>query len=274
MSREGFRTERRGDGAPVADISRAFFNYGFFPLPGSEGEGFVQLPFSASFYLSRQDRVRECDDMQKAEEALRDLGAHHSPTVDHSRSVAKLATAIAEELECREQELKAINIAALLHDLGKFSFPARVLNSPARISGEDSWMVRCHPIWGYRLTEMMQISSEITQIISQHHENERGDGYPDKLSDKEICWGAKIVKVADTASVLVLGRNYAPAVSVERALRIILGSNPPQEPVFNRRVAVACQRVFQDGFQFDQQPIAWADLPKLKETSSPCSIIG
>ncbi len=136
---------------------------------------------------------------------------------DHSRAVASLAVALARRLGVVGEELAHVELAALLHDVGKVAVPDRVLSKPGPLTDEERALVERHPVVGYELLRDLGIAGAATFVL-HHHERWDGTGYPHRLAGAEIPFGARIVLVADAFDALTSDRAHRPAVSVEAAI--------------------------------------------------------
>ncbi len=101
-----------------------------------------------------------------------------------------------------------MHTAGLLHDIGKFAFPDRILLAPNRISEADSQIVRQHPEQGARLVRAVQGYEEIADLILAHHERIDGLGYPRGLAGEEIPLLARMISVADVYDVITARDTY------------------------------------------------------------------
>lgn len=137
--------------------------------------------------------------------------------------MARLAGLIAEEMGLSEEEVRNIELAAPLHDIGKIAIPDSILMKPAALSEEETTLMRTHPKIGFDLLDGSQnrfIQLGAT-IALRHHERYDGSGYPDGLKGDEIPLVARIVTVADVFDALISPRPYKRAWSVEEALEYL-----------------------------------------------------
>jgi len=140
-------------------------------------------------------------------------------TGGHSRSVVALATAVGEQLELDQREMRRVELGALLHDVGKVSIPGDVVRKPGRLTDEEWALMRGHTIEGEkRLSEFGGLLGEVGSIVRSHHERWDGAGYPDGLTGADIPIAARIISVCDAFHAMTSDRPYRAAMSVPTAL--------------------------------------------------------
>ena len=139
-------------------------------------------------------------------------------TAGHQQRVAKLAVAIAQKLGLSEQEIDTIEMAALIHDIGKLYVPAELLNRPGKLTETEMGLIRTHPSAGFDIAKTIEFPGPIAQIILQHHERMDGTGYPGGLQDDEILLAARILAVADVVEAMMSHRPYRPAHSLDETI--------------------------------------------------------
>ncbi len=158
---------------------------------------------------------------------VRTLSLRDRMTARHSAAVARYAYAMATAAGCSEDELRIVHTAGLLHDIGKFAFPDRILLADRGLSEADLEIVRLHPIHGAELVRRIEGYDKIAAVILAHHERVDGTGYPYGLREQEIPTLARIISVADTYDVITARDTYRPPISNEAAiaeLRRVAGS--------------------------------------------------
>jgi len=142
-------------------------------------------------------------------------------TAGHQRRVTILACAIAEEMGLTEEQFDGLRLAGLIHDIGKITVPAEILNKPGRISELELNIIKTHPEAGYKVLKEIAFPWPVARIVLQHHERLNGSGYPQGLKDGEIMLEAKILAVADVVEAMASHRPYRPALGIEAALHEI-----------------------------------------------------
>jgi putative nucleotidyltransferase with HDIG domain len=119
-------------------------------------------------------------------------------TMYHSVNVSAISALIATWLKYPFEQVNAISLAGLLHDVGKSLLPPELLHKPYKLSPEEYEQYMKHVSYGYELvSKIPDISQSITAAVFQHHERRDGSGYPGGLTDDYIHPYAKIVAVAD-----------------------------------------------------------------------------
>lgn len=149
---------------------------------------------------------------------VRTLSLRDRFTARHSAAVARYAFTIAQAAGCSEDELRAIHTAALLHDIGKFAFPDRILMASGGLTDEDHTIVRAHPEHGADLVRSVQGLEEIASIILAHHERIDGTGYPRGLREEDIPAMSRMISVGDVYDVMTSRDTYRHPISSEDAI--------------------------------------------------------
>lgn len=148
------------------------------------------------------------------------MSAHHRSTASHMFAVSFLAILLGTKvLGPRSDELKAIGLAGMLHDLGKMNIPESVLNKTTPLTAEEKELIRQHPIESVRLIgENPLVSSQVRQMILQHHERSDGRGYPLGLTSDALLVGGKIVAIVDVFHALIGPRSYRQSLTPAEAV--------------------------------------------------------
>src|SRR3954454_21529198 len=124
---------------------------------------------------------------------IRTLDLRDRMTARHSAAVAHYAREIAAACGMSETEQDVVHTAALLHDIGKFNLPDRILKADTPLSDEDWELIRSHPDDGARLVSHLDGYEVPAEIIRTHHERLNGQGYPRGLQGAQIPLGARII---------------------------------------------------------------------------------
>lgn len=139
-------------------------------------------------------------------------------TRGHADRVSRIAGAIARELDLPEKQIEQIELAGLLHDIGKIGVEDRILMKPQRLEADEQELMRRHPIYGASILEPSAALRPLVPIVLHHHENYDGSGYPEGLKGEEIPIGSRIMIVADAYEAMTSDRIYRKAMGHERAM--------------------------------------------------------
>jgi HD-GYP domain-containing protein (c-di-GMP phosphodiesterase class II) len=149
------------------------------------------------------------------EQALRVLveamDVRHKETSDHSERVVRMAVGLAKLAGVQGDDLRDIRFGALLHDIGKLALPDSILIKPAKLTEEETVVMRTHPGIGHGLLQRIDFLRGASAIPFSHHERWDGAGYPQGLKDEEIPLAARIFSVVDVWDALSFPRVYKPA---------------------------------------------------------------
>jgi putative nucleotidyltransferase with HDIG domain len=140
-------------------------------------------------------------------------------TARHSAAVARYAREIAIASGFSKEEQELVHTAGLLHDIGKFIFPDRILKHDTKLTEEDWQIIRMHPYQGSRVVREMEGYGPVGDIILAHHERIDGKGYPRGLEGDEIPALSRIISVADTYDVMTARDSYRKPVSSFEAIQ-------------------------------------------------------
>ena len=148
----------------------------------------------------------------------RSMEAKDLYTGGHTERVAAVAVGLARRLGFRDEELDAIEIGALLHDIGKIGIPEHILRKPGKLN-EDEWkLIKSHPLISDYILSELDLHPFVRQCARSSHERIDGTGYPDGLRGDEIPLPARIVFVADALDALTSVRPYRPSRPMLAAL--------------------------------------------------------
>jgi putative nucleotidyltransferase with HDIG domain len=172
-------------------------------------------------------------------------------TAGHQRRVANLARAIATEMGLSQDQIDAIRLAGVIHDLGKISVPVEILTHPGKLGDVEMALIKRHPDVGYETLKMIDFPWPLAQIVRQHHERMDGSGYPLGLTGEQIMPEARILCVADVVEAMVSHRPYRPALGLEKALEEISRN---RGTFYDAMVVDAALKLLkEEGFQIDRE---------------------
>jgi HD-GYP domain-containing protein (c-di-GMP phosphodiesterase class II) len=138
----------------------------------------------------------------------------------HSQRVAAQSGLVAGRLGIEAREVRRIECAARVHDVGKIIVSPELLEKPGRLTPAEFAEVQRHAIFGGRLVASLE-DPEMTAMVRHHHERLDGSGYPDQLIGEEIPLGARIVAVVDTFDALTSVRPYQEARSASSVIAML-----------------------------------------------------
>lgn len=159
------------------------------------------------------------------------IEARDTYTHGHSERVTLYAEIISEIMGITEEEIKVINNAAILHDIGKIGINDAILNKPLSLTEEEFAQVKKHSEIGEEILCKLTFAQKFLKYIRHHHEWYNGAGYPEGLKQEAIPMGARILAVADAYDAMTSDRPYRPGMSQKQALQIISeGSGKQWDP--------------------------------------------
>ncbi|MEA2457316.1 MAG: hypothetical protein QOC95_288 [Thermoleophilaceae bacterium] len=162
-------------------------------------------------------------------------------TAYHCRSVVELATAVGNALKLNYKQVQELEIAALLHDVGKIAIPKEILNKPARLTDAEFDLMKTHTVEGQALLDRIGgRMARIGMIVRSCHERWDGRGYPDGLMGEEIPEAARIVFCCDAYSAMTTDRPYRGAMSRDAAVEELRANAGSQ---FEPRIVEALVKV-------------------------------
>jgi putative nucleotidyltransferase with HDIG domain len=151
------------------------------------------------------------------------IDAKDQITHGHIRRVQAYAVGLASRVGVADQKLiRAIEAAALLHDMGKLAVPEYILNKPGKLTPAEFEKMKLHAPVGADILSAIQFPYPVVPIVRHHHENWNGTGYPAGLKGTDIPIGARILAVVDCFDALTSDRPYRPRLSDDEAIAILL----------------------------------------------------
>ena len=165
-------------------------------------------------------------------------------TAGHQKRVAGLAKFMAMKMELSPKSVDAVEMASLVHDVGKIKVPAEILSKPGPLDEVEYLLVKTHPQAGYNLLKDIDFPWPVAEIVLQHHERLDGSGYPQGLKGKEILQEARIIAVADVVEAMASDRPYRKALGIETALKEIKRG---RGTLYDEEAVDACLALFEEG---------------------------
>lgn len=170
-------------------------------------------------------RKQFTDELERAERVLMALGesieARDPLTQGHCKRISQLSVLFGRNLGLCERQLKALEIAGCVHDIGKVAVPDAILMKRGPLLPHE-WTIMCaHPVIGERICLPLRSMDLVSSIIRHHHEKQDGSGYPDGLKGSDIPMLARVMQIVDVFDALTSDRSYRSALSISEALDIM-----------------------------------------------------
>src|ERR1019366_1666092 len=204
-----------GEPSSVAILVTGSFGISVFPEHGTTREALIEAADSAMYEAKHCGRNRVCmasnalsmlqnnaitnSDPQKqvalvVQALVAVANAHDADTSNHAIRMMQMVEGTARQLQCPEDDIQLIQVAALLHDIGKIGIPDQILHKPGPLSDEEWSVMRRHPKIGHQiLTQVGEKFESVSHIVVAHHERWDGNGYPYGFSGNMIPLGARIL---------------------------------------------------------------------------------
>ncbi len=176
---------------------------------------FKTLDVYGSVRYSSDDAIQIANIFAKIIDRISKFTAHHS------RSVTKTAVFLAKLEGFSEDDAKSMEIAGLLHDLGKLAVPNAILEKPGKLTADEVVIVRQHTYYTYRILEQIDHFEIIAQWAAYHHETLDGQGYPFRIGGKDLSLGSRILAVADIFVALTESRPYRESLPKQKVQDIM-----------------------------------------------------
>ena len=168
------------------------------------------------------------------------LDARDRETEGHSMRVSRLACLLGEKLGLSEEQLKALERGALLHDIGKIGISDTILHKPGKLTDDEWKIMRLHPDIGARIVERIPFLQESMSVVRYHHERWDGSGYPLGITSNDIPIHARIFAVVDVFDALTSNRSYRKKSTPDEALQYL---REQSEVLFDPQIVEALARL-------------------------------
>jgi len=247
------------------EIARSINTYGGSYFDLTLVDAFNAMEKSEAFWIALEDRhvTRYVWNMGQIKsntpltlEQLRQLSLimayivdQKSPfTAEHSLLVASLASYIAKSYGLSSAQCEKIEVAGLLHDLGKLHTPDHILGKPAPLTTIERSIMNQHSYETYEILRHINGLGEIAEWAAYHHEGINGGGYPFHPSATKLSTEARIIAVADIFQAVVQDRPYRDGMTLNEAIKIIeemarCGKLDEEIVALVKQHAVACFRI-------------------------------
>jgi putative nucleotidyltransferase with HDIG domain len=162
----------------------------------------------------------------------------------HSEDVMVYASQIAEEMRLDRETRQIIEVAALLHDVGKIGIPDQILRKPGKLTDAEYSAIKQHPVLGAVMVSAVPGFENTLDAVKYHHERWDGKGYPSGKAGLDIPFIARIIAAADAFSAMTTDRPYRSGMTEETALGIIEnGAGSQWDPVCAAALVAARRRL-------------------------------
>lgn len=139
-------------------------------------------------------------------------------THGHSERVVTFSLRLGHELGLAADDLRNLELGALLHDIGKIGVPDAILRKPAKLNDEEWVKMKLHPLHGQKILRNIPFLDGAARLVEQHHEQWSGTGYPNALRGEEIDLNARIFQVVDAFDAMTSDRVYRRGTTYEKAM--------------------------------------------------------
>ena len=176
------------------------------------------------------------------------LEVHDPDSIGHQRRVADLAGTLARRLQYSAEEVEAVILAALIHDLGMVTVPSRILGKTELLSQGEVKQIQKHVMTTLDMLKHIEFAGPVKAYIAQHHERIDGSGYPLGLKGADVLRGAQIIGMADMLDAMTRDRPYQSAQTMDQALQVLLVSSGV---LFDADLVQVCVGLFvQEAYRF------------------------
>jgi len=204
----------------------------------------IRLERDLAQYKVRQQLTQLQDNLGDTVQAMAAIVEMRDPyTSGHQLRVANLAVAIARQMQLPDDQVNAIHLAGILHDLGKIQIPSEILSKPGKISDAEFGLIKGHPQAGHDILKGINFPWPIARMVLQHHERMDGSGYPQGQKGDDILLEARILSVADVVEAIAAHRPYRPGLGIDAALAEI---TKQRGIYFDPAVVDACLALFRE----------------------------
>jgi diguanylate cyclase (GGDEF)-like protein len=172
---------------------------------------------------------------------VEDIEKKDRRTAQHSSKVTSYSMALARALHFSDAEINTIQLAGMLHDIGKAGIDPKILYKKGEYKPKEFRVMKLHPLFSVKMIEPLNFLDQEMQVILQHHERFDGKGYPTGRKGLDINRGARVLSLCDSYDAMTAGRCYKKKISPKEACRAIDESSgkqfdPEMAKVFIRMV--------------------------------------
>jgi HD-GYP domain-containing protein (c-di-GMP phosphodiesterase class II) len=164
--------------------------------------------FTFSLYIDAKTQY-----IQTVDSLMRAVEARDKYTEGHSQRVAKIVEMIAREMKLGEFKIEMLNIASMMHDVGKIGVDDSILNKPGKLTEDEFNAIKMHPEIGYNILKDVKNLEGVIELVRHHHERYDGRGYPDGKSKDDLSMDVFIIQLADAIDAMATDRPYRKALT-------------------------------------------------------------
>ncbi|HOW16942.1 MAG TPA: HD-GYP domain-containing protein [bacterium] len=186
---------------------------------GKRVKNLVDTLYNVITELSVKNHEQFHDLVKVVLKALREKDQY---TQEHSIRVVEYAIKIGEQLGLDKEQLRELELAAVLHDIGKIGIPDRILKKPGRLTKEEYAIMQEHSTRGEDMLKGIENLDVYKKYVRTHHERFDGFGYPDGLKEENIPLISRIIFVADTFDAMTSDRPYRKGMPIDVAVDEII----------------------------------------------------
>jgi putative nucleotidyltransferase with HDIG domain len=182
--------------------------------------------FYRAYFQKVERATRRAEQMEEInhrtiEALIAALAAIGFATKMNLRRVERLVAELGQRAGCSADDLKALRLAAMLHDIGNMAVPQQILEKPGALTAEEFGQVKAHPKIGARMVESIGFPFPVADIIRYHHERFDGTGYPEGLKGDQIPLTARVLSIVDCYNALTVDRPYRQRLSRAEAIDVM-----------------------------------------------------
>lgn len=166
-------------------------------------------------------------------------------TAGHSERVGKYAEKIGQNLQMKEEEIRILRQAAILHDIGKVGIPPDILRKEGALTPDERHAIELHPEFSTKILSTSKYFDKHLSAIRDHHERLDGSGYPRGLKGGQISLDAQIIAICDVYDAMSTNRPYRKALSSKEAL----GEIELHPEKYNQKVALAMEQILKSEYR-------------------------
>lgn len=150
----------------------------------------------------------------------------------HGKRVSVMAGRLARIAGWSCHQVRLLECAALVHDVGKIGVPEQILGKPGALTDAEMAIVKKHPVYSKEILEPAKGLEAVLPLVYHHHERIDGQGYPDGIAGDEIPEGARIISICDTYDAMRSKRAYKTSIPEPRILEVLEAENGKQLDAF------------------------------------------